>query len=56
MNNKKFNILNRSLDIWEFKNLTKEEAEEKLSYLNKKEFYKSSDEWKYDFEVIEVNN
>lgn len=51
----KFNILNKSLDIWEAKDLTEKETKEKIMILKKKELEKSLDDWKYEYEIRKAN-
>ena len=50
----KFNILNRSLDIWEAENLSEEEAREKLIELELKELKKPFGDWRYEYEIKRI--
>lgn len=51
----KYSVLNKSLDIWEKENLTKQEALNIVLKLEEKERRKAPDEWKYEFEIREVS-
>lgn len=51
---KKFNILNRSLDIWEAENLTELDARKKLKELELKELKKPLDDWRYEYELKRI--
>lgn len=52
----KFNILNKSLDLWVAENLTEEEAKEKLIDLKQKELEKPIDDWRYEYEIKRANS
>lgn len=52
----KFNILNKSLDVWEAENLTEEEAKEMLINLKRKELNKPLDDWRYEYEIKRTDN
>lgn len=49
-----YSILNKSLDIWEKENLTRQEAIEILVKLEDRERKKEPHDWQhYEFEIIE---
>ncbi len=48
-----YSILNKSLDIWEKENLTRQEAIEILVKLEDRERKKEPHDWHYEFEIIE---
>lgn len=50
----RYSILNKSLDIWEAENLTRQEAIEKLIILEDRERKKKPTDWRYEFEIIEI--
>lgn len=50
----KYNILNKTLDIWEVENLSKDAANKKLRELKLKELDKKSSDYRYDYEMILV--
>ncbi len=52
----KYNILNRTLDIWEKENLTENEAKEKLKALYLEELKKPKEEWRYKYEIRRSDN
>lgn len=51
----RYSILNKSLDIWEAENLTRQEAIEKLVILEDRERKKKPTDWQYEYEMIEIN-
>ena len=51
----KFNILNKSLDIWVAENLTEVEAKKTLINLITKELEKPLGDWKYEYEIKRTN-
>lgn len=52
----KFNILNKSLDLWVAENLTEKKAKEMLIDLRQKELEKPLDDWRYEYEIKRTNN
>lgn len=50
----RYSVLNKSLDIWEAENLTKQEAIELFVMLEDRERRKEPTDWRYEFEIIEV--
>ena len=50
----RYSVLNKSLDIWEAENLTKQEAIELFVKLEDRERRKEPTDWQYEFEIIEV--
>ena len=48
-----YSILNKSLDIWEKENLTRQEAIEILVKLEERERTQDPHDWHYEFEIIE---
>lgn len=50
----RYSVLNKSLDIWEAENLTKQEAIELFVMLEDRERRKEPTDWRYEFEIIEI--
>ena len=51
----RYSVLNKSLDIWEAENLTKQEAIELFVMLEDRERKKKPTDWQYEYEIIEIN-
>lgn len=48
----KYNVLNKTLDIWEAENLSKDEVNKRIRELRLKELDKLFSDYKYEYEII----
>ena len=48
----KYNILNKTLDIWEAENLSRDEADKRIRELRLEELDKLFSDYKYEYEII----
>ena len=50
----RYNVLNKTLDVWEAENLSKDEANKKVRELRLKELEKPLGDYKYEYKMILV--